>query len=83
MLSAGSFLRRKTFCELKGETACHLSRYRESLLHKARQSRAGEGWCVGRATGDSDRLARTKTYVTKAAFKHVARICAAIHVQDT
>ena len=43
MLSAGSFLRRKTFCELKGETACHLSRYRESLLHKARQSRAGEG----------------------------------------
>ncbi len=63
-------------------SACHLSRYRESLPHKARQSRAGEGWCVGRRN-DSDRQARTKTYVTKAAFKHVARICAAIHVQDT
>ncbi len=25
-------------------SACHLSRYRESLPHKARQSRAGEGW---------------------------------------
>ena len=41
-------------------SACHLSRYRESLPHKARQSRAGEGWCVGRRN-DSDRQARTKS----------------------